>query len=358
MIDRTKPIEKHLRPERIEMRDWSFSFSHLGMAAYGLEQMMSRWQKAIKDPVTMVAFCCEVLALPKNTAQGLSPEILTRSRAAAAPFDLSLSLRPGTVGYGGLDTGNTCWFIGREVASEVEKRIIHAEDIPLATVVPRAVELFHRIGLAALFIDARPAVNEARTLTYILNGLQDIKWPSVPDPDKARIKFPGGLEWNGEKGEWTNLRCAVVEFTRPAGAGIVQKIGRDAANGVTRFFPIIQCSRFDSIDRVITEFLTPKESVFRQHNGNVYQEPVMLLPRRVEGTPKIVETLDRHLITGSARVEVDGEKGDYVDKCDNHLLLANAYSGLAEHLIKGTAPKAPVGVQSIPLKRPSSRYAG
>lgn len=358
VIDRSQPIEKHLRPERIEMRDWSFSFSHLSMAAYGLEQMLSRWQKAIKDPVTMVAFCCEVLALPKNTTQGLSPEILTRSRAAGSPFDLSLSLRPGTAGYGGLDTGNSCWFVAREVTSEVEKRIIHAEDIPLANVVRRAEVLFHKIGLTALFIDARPAVNEARMLTYLLNGVSNIKWPVIKDPEKARIQLPGGLEWNGEKGEWVNFRCAVVEFTKSAGAGITQKLGQEQADGVTRFFPIIQCSRFDSIDRVISEFLTPDENIYRMHSGTVYDEPVMLLPRRVDGSPQILDTLDRHLITGSAREEKDGEKGDYVDKCDNHLLLANAYSGIAEHLVQAQVPPAPVAVQSLPMKRRSARYAG
>jgi len=347
VIDRTQPIEKHLRPERIEMRDWSFTFSHLGMSAYGLDQTLARWQKAVKDPVTMVAFRCEVLALPMNTTQGLSPEILTRSRAAGPPFDTSLSLRPGSVGYGGLDTGNSCWFIAREVVSEVEKRIIHAEEIPLGGVVGRAVSLFHKIGLSALFIDARPAMNEARMITYALNGLEGIKWPVVPDPENKRIKFPGGLEWNGEKGEWINLRCAVVEFTRKPGMGIVQKIGQDQADGVTKFFPIIQCSRFDTIDRVIAEFQTPLENIYRTHNGTVYQEPVMMLPRRVDGSPKIIETLDHHLITGSARDEVDGEKGDYVDKCDNHLLLGNAYSGLAEHMIQGAVAVVPVEFESI-----------
>jgi hypothetical protein len=321
--------------------------------------MVEGWQKAIKDPVTMVAFCCEVLALPKNTTQGLSPEILTRSRAAGPPFDLSLSLRPGTAGYGGLDTGNSCWFVAREVVSEIEKRIIHAEDIPLANVVRRAVALYHKIGLTALFIDARPAVNEARMITYLLNGLDRIKWPVVADPDKARIKFPGGLEWNGEKGEWINLRCAVVEFTRKPGTGIVQEIGKESADGVTRFFPRILCSRFDTIDRVITEFLTPDENIYRTHNGSVYQEPVMLLPQRVDGSPKILETLDHHLITGSARDEVDGEKGDYVDKCDNHLLLADAYSGLAEHLVLGVVKTEPIEFESI--EKPEGRgrrYAG
>ena len=357
VIDRTKPLVRHLRPERIEMYDWSFSISQLSMAAYDLTQLVSRWQKAVRDPVTMVAFCCEVLALPKNTTQGLSPDILARSRAAAEPFDTSLSLRPGTCGYGGLDTGNSCWFVAREVASEVEKRIIHAEEIPLGDVVRRAVSLFHKIGLTALFIDARPAVSEARNISYALNRLNGIKWPVVADPDKARIAFPGGLIWDGTKGQWENLRCAVVEFTRSQGGGIVQKIGRDEADGVTRFFPIIQCNRFDSIDRVIVEFLTPAENVFRQFNNEVWQEPVMLLPRRVDGSPAILETLDHHLITGSARDEKDGEKGDYVDKCDNHLLLGNAYSGLAEHLIKGTVESDPVEPETFSIPR-GRRFAG
>ena len=358
VIDRTKPIERHLRPERIEMQDWSFTYSHLGMAAYGLDQILSRWQKAIKDPVTMVAFRCEVLALPTNTTQGLSPEILTRSRAAAPPFDLSLSLRPGTSGFGGLDTGNTCWFIAREVASEMEKRIVHAEDIPLADVVRRAEALFHKMNLSALFIDARPAVNEARTLCYRLNGLADIAWPVVQDPDKARIKFPNGLEWNGEKGEWVNLRCAVVEFTRKTGDGIIQKIGKEQADGVTKFFPIIQCSRFDTIDRAISEYLTPAENIYRMRDGNIYQEPVMLMPRRIDGSPKILETLDRHLITGSAKEEKDGETGDYVDKCDNHLLLASAYSGLAEHIVKGVQAVADFAWEPLEDMRPEYRRKG
>lgn len=262
------------------------------------------------------------------------------------------------MGYGGLDTGNSCWFMARQVTSEVEKRIIHAEEIPLANVVRRAETLFHKMGLTALFVDARPAVNEARTLTYLLNGLANIKWPVFADPDKARIKFPGGLEWNGEKGEWTNLRCAVVEFTMKPGSGIVQKLGKEQADGVTKFFPIIQCSRFDTIDRVISEFLTPTENIYRMHGDAVYDEPVMLMPRRVDGSPKILETLDRHLITGSAKEEKDGEAGDYVDKCDNHLLLANAYSGLAEHLVMGVVISEPAAFKTIPLKRRSARYLG
>jgi hypothetical protein len=57
----------------------------------------------------------------------------------------------------------------------------------------------------------------------------------------------------------------------------------------------------------------------------------MRLPPKGPGAPIIHETLDEHLLAGSERVELrDGTLGDYVDACENHFLLANAYSGLAE----------------------------
>jgi hypothetical protein len=52
----------------------------------------------------------------------------------------------------------------------------------------------------------------------------------------------------------------------------------------------------------------------------------------VPGSPAILEAVDQHLLAGSQR-EKDpktGELGDYVEGCDNHLLLADAYSRLAE----------------------------
>jgi len=63
----------------------------------------------------------------------------------------------------------------------------------------------------------------------------------------------------------------------------------------------------------------------------------MRLPRRVPGAPGVLETLDAHLLAGSQRTkdEKTGELGDYVDGCDNHFLLADAYSALAETVCTG-----------------------
>ena len=56
-----------------------------------------------------------------------------------------------------------------------------------------------------------------------------------------------------------------------------------------------------------------------------------LAAQRPRRSRSIYETLDEHLLAGSERVELrDGSLGDYVDACENHFLLANAYSGLAE----------------------------
>jgi hypothetical protein len=62
------------------------------------------------------------------------------------------------------------------------------------------------------------------------------------------------------------------------------------------------------------------------HNGTVIDEPVMRLCRAVPGAPAIVETMAGHFVTGSDK----DDKGEFVDNCENHLLLANGYSALAE----------------------------
>lgn len=340
VIDRKKTGRYvHRRADRLKLRDWSWRVPQSIFDAMPVAQAVSRWQEAVKDPEMMAVFKCDVLGLPENTAQAITPEVIQRAQNTEEPYDMGLSLREGCKGFAGLDTGNQCWFYAREVQDECVKRARWAEKIPLGDVVRRAEILFHKLQLGALFIDARPAVNEARTLCYKLNNLEGIDWPQVDDPEKAYISFPGGLVWNGPRKRWENLRCAVVEFTKKSGGGIEQKLGVDPRAGVTMYFPVIQCNRYESIDRVVNEFLTPNENVVRVVDGKLLDDPVMRLPQRVPGSPAIVETLENHLITGSQREDKDGEAGEYVDKCENHLLLANAYSGLAEMIAEGTKAK-------------------
>jgi hypothetical protein len=358
VIDRTKPILKHIKPERIKLRKWSFRISQFCIAAMPVNQFVSRWQDAIKDPDMMVVFRCDVMALPSNTEQAINPEIIQRSRSVETPFDLSMA-PAGLPRFGGLDTGNRCWFVSREVAGEDRKRINWAEQIPLSQMVARAESLFYKLGLQCLAIDANPAVDEARTLCYKLNGLEGIDWmPYNGRPAESRLQFPGGLTWDGMRKRWEGLRCFVVEFSVKQGGGIEHKLGIAPQGGFNQFYPVIRCNRFESILRVVNEFLTPAENIVRVVAGKVLDEPVMRLPRREPGSPPIVETLESHLITGSKREgAADGEAKDFVDKCENHLMLANAYSGLSELLGGHQTVQAPCEPETFTIRR-ARKFAG
>lgn len=347
VINRFEPRWEHRQPERIEHLNWSWRLAQLGVAAMDLQQIVSRWQKAVQDPEDMVVFRCDVLAMPGNTSQGINDEVITRARG-----DHDLSLAPSTSPiYAGLDTGDRCWFTARTVESPAIKRVSWIEQIPLGDVVAKTVTLCHHMKVSVLMIDARPHTQQARQICWTLHGLDDFKWPYVEKPDESRITM-GDLVWDGSRGIWTGLKCAVVEFTLKPGQGIQQKLGQHQEGGVTKFYPIIRANRYDSIERVVSEFLTPKENVIRVHEGKLIEEPVIRLPRIVPGTPPIVATFDRHQMVGS---ELD-DKGDYVDGCENHLLLANAYSALAEQIGGSRHVAAPVAYEPIP--RPEDGGAG
>jgi hypothetical protein len=327
---------EHRRPERIKLRNWSFRISQFGIPAIDVSQIVAEWGRAVVDPEAMVTFLCDRKAMPESTAQKLTGDILDRARAVEKSFDMRPSVAEGCTAFGGLDTGRRCWFAAREVKAPDEKRLIHVEQIALGNLVDRVTTLFHLTSLQTLFIDQAPATDEARTLALRLNGLEGIEhWPVVPKDKSGSISFPSGLRWNGSR--WENLRCAVVAFTRhKLGAGISHRFDVFEKGDQTMFVPLIEANRFESIDRVVREFLTPTENVSdvvfaAGQKPYVRLKPAMRLPRKGRGAPVILETLDEHLIVGSEREELkDGSLGDYVDGCENHFLLADAYSGLAE----------------------------
>ena len=324
VIDRFKPRWEHRKPARIKKRKWSYRVSQLGCAAMDLQQIVSRWEDAVKDPESMIVFRCDVLAMPGNTTQAISPEVITRARG---DHDMSLTPVQGRAVYAGLDTGDRCWFMAREVESQAMKRVSWLEEITLGDVVSRTVSLCRLMNVGTLLVDARPHAQQARQICWSLHDLDGFDWPRITDPEKAIIQL-GDLTWDGKRGEWLGLRAAVVEFTRKPGQGIVHKLGQHDEGGQTRFFPIIQASRYDCIARVVNEFMTPEENVIRVVDREVLREPVIRLPRIVAGGKPIITTFANHLMIGS---ETD-EDGEYVDKVENHLLLADAYSSLAEEI--------------------------
>ncbi len=337
---RSQPICCHRQPAQLTQNNWGIRVSQLGIGAIGLSQIVGQFQLAVNDPDEMVVFRCDVLALPQSLAQALSPSVLDRARELD-PYEVRLRVEPGRAAFGGLDTGDKCWLWINEVESGARKRLIYPASIAAADLVPRTVSLFHQLGLAALFVDQRPLVSQARDLGKILNGLEALQ--TWPEADAANwITFPGGLAWNPVKKRWTGLRCAVVRFDKKQiGQGIEHGFDIFDEGGMTKFVPLIRCNREETIDRAVRSFLTPAEGVNEvlppgtpgALTGGIRSLPAQLLP--VKGLA-LMETVEGHLVTGSEREKgADGSLGEYVDECANHSLLAKGYCDLAENECAG-----------------------
>lgn len=327
----------HRKPEMLKQRHWSFRISQLGIPAIELSQIVAHYTKAVSDPEEMVAFRCDRLGLPESTEQKITPAILDRARGVEV-YDMRPRVSDACRAFGGLDTGRRCWLFAREIQAPDVKRVLHVEQIAVGNMVKRSEELFYLLGLECLFIDQAPETDAARTLALKLNGLEGLaEWPKVPEDKDSHVQFPSGLRWNGNRERWENLKCAVVAFTkRGIGAGVTHTFDRFDKDGHKMFVPLIQCNRFESIDRVVREFLTPSENVsdmIRPATGQPYirTQPSMHLPRKGAGSPLVLDVLDSHLLVGSEReAGPDGEPGDYADKVENHFILADGYSALAE----------------------------
>jgi hypothetical protein len=377
-LDRHAPEFIPQHPEREKLHHWSVRISQLLVAAISLKQIVSDWcHNAVKDPDAMKTFYVDRLGLPRSATQQIDQKILDRARSLET-FDLSLTPRPGTARFAGLDTGDRCWLTVREVGRQMgngrwsmadgtatdgdrrdtpettrgippyktasrfpSKRITWLEQLSAERVRSRVPQIFETMGIATLFVDAGPLRDLARDLCFLLNGLNDAdarKRVPPNDAERAVIHFPNGLVWDGRNQHWRGLRCAAVEFSLKPGKGIQHKLGI-TQDGL--LYPIIACNRDETIERVVNELLTANENVIElvetapregtRPTTALRIVPAIRLPARGAGSPKVIETFDAHVIAGSRRDrDADGNAEHFVDGCENHFLLSNAYSALAE----------------------------
>ncbi len=137
--------------------------------------------------------------------------------------------------------------------------------------------------------------------------------------------------------------CAAVEFTlKGREGGRSQPVSRR-----TVLYPVIACNRDETIERVVNELLTAAENVIEVIDGKLRTAPSIRLPQRGVATPKIIDTFDAHIVSGSRR-ERDG-----VAATPNILSMAvklacqyNAYSALAESVCDHTIALTPSGAMN------------
>lgn len=349
-LDRTKIYFRSRRPGQIAARHWSIRVSQLSCSALPVQMFASDWcTQAVRKSNKRIAFNCDRLAIPKSTGQKLSPQILLR---AATTEKYSMQLAPGNAPhrFGGLDTGDQCWFVCRDMFPEKNlRRLLWAEHMADSETRARAISLFHTLELDCLFVDAGPLRDLARDLALALNNLQTFDVRDMKDWEKSRIRFPGGVTWNGESGAWENLRCAPVEFSAKPGEGIKQQARLTPDN--KHIYPVISCNRDEAIQGVIDDLLTAEDGFAEvDETGKLRTAPVFLLPDRGPDRPAVMEMYERHLLAGSCKErDENGKEEHFVDGIANHFLLATTYARLAEQFA-GVAGKHTPPMMPVPFK--------
>ena len=345
-LDRTRIDYEPQRPEMVAKRKWSIRVSQMCCSGLSVKMFVNDWcENAVKDPDAMTAFRCDRLAMPKSALQALTPEILQRARSVEE-FGLSLTGRPGTARLGGLDTGDRCWFSSYEKEGEALRRHLWAEQLSPEKARERIPLLFNTLGLSCLFIDIGAERNLTRDLCFLINpGLADMDLGHIDNPDRAYISFGQGVEWDGPNQKWKGIKCAAVEFSLKSGQGIRHKLGLTQEG---RGYPVIQANRDETIEKCIRDLLTAEQGVDEVIDGKIRTQPALLLAQNGPGAQAIVKTFDDHLLAGSRRIKDDsGKETHYIDKVENHLLLAHAYSRLAETL-GATLKATPFAYQAVP----------
>ncbi len=331
-LDRTRIDYRARRPERIAARRWSVRVSQLCCSGLPVIMFAQSWQNAVRDADSMKAFCCDRLAIPKSTAQAVTPEVLNRACSCTPPVAFSLaSAQAGRIRYCGLDTGDRCWFTCRELDTATgRKYTVWAESIAAESVRTRVTALFGTLGAACLFVDAGPLRDLARDLCLMINGIPALVNGAASFDLAGTVTLGPSLRWRGDRRTWEGLRCAAVEFTGKPGSGIAQAIRLTPSNET--FYPVVSCNRDEAIGSVVEELLTADEGVaIVGADGKLRTEPLWYLPPDVPGQQPIVSTLHAHLLSGCRKERApDGKEEHYIDNVPNHLLLASAYARLAE----------------------------
>jgi hypothetical protein len=343
VLDRAHPQWHAEAPEREALRRWSYRISQLLMPAIELEQIVAAWQLAVRDVDQMAVFCTDRLALPKSTTQTLTPALIEQARGdyflevksekekgeraegtdpSYFSFDTSSFVR-----FGGLDMGDQCWFVARAVDTRPPYgvRLLWVESMAAERVRSRVPELFRALELTALCVDAGPLRDTARDLVFELNA-------SAPPT------------WHEPSQKWRGVRAMAVEFTQREGMGLRHKFAQTQEG---RAYPLLAAHRDETIERVVRELLPPgvgDPRLLERPDGTAEQIPTQrfFLPAKTESTREVLDLYERHLLAGS-RQERDGKALRYLDRCENHFLLATAYAALAELIaVPVEEPPAPV----------------
>jgi hypothetical protein len=269
--------------------------------------------------------------------------------------------------FAGMDMGPRCWFWCDEVRGPLVSACVWAELIASGNAPVRVPLLMNALGIACLLLDAGGEPDLTKRLVLALNGLEDYLPPPIPRPALLGSHLGPlgvGVTWDGQRARWQGIRAAAVLFVRGQARGLEQTIGFTQEG---RIYPLIKCSRSESIQTAVNDFLAPAQGVIELVEAraaccpaagpapppggagpdtarpkNLRQFPRARLPQSYIGPGVSQAVLDGHLL--NLRKERDPRSGadDWIEGVENHLGLAKTYARLAQTLSQ-TSPGPPLG---------------
>ena len=168
------------------------------------------------------------------------------------------------------------------------------------------------------------------------------------------------LHWHAASEKWRNARCAAVEFTQREGQGLRHKLAKTQSG---RIYPLLAAHRDETIERVVQELLPPDVGdprLLERPDGTAERIPTQRfwLPTKTVETRAMLDLYERHLLAGARQERSsDGKSLRYLDKCENHFLLATAYAALAELLapMGGEERTVVPAFRALPMLRGAAR---
>ncbi|NQT92405.1 MAG: phage terminase large subunit family protein [Lentisphaerae bacterium] len=338
-------------PERAQQRNWSVRIAQMDVPAIPWRDLVASWFSALADPNpgAIAGWHCDRRAIPHaGAAQPITPAVLQGCRALAYAeneIDAALAGSEETPGYSmalgrgdfprvaGMDTGPRCWIWVDEVRSPLVSALTWAEMCASENAFGRVAQLFDALGLSCIFIDAGGEPDLTKRLVLALNGLDEYDPPLAPRSELLHMQLRNigaGVEWNGEKAQWRNIKAAAVDFSKHSAAGVEQTIGFTQSG---KIYPLIKCNRAESIQGAVNDFLTPREG-FLEHvdiddTRSLRVLPRQRLPQNAIGPGVTMHVLDSHLQNMRRIKDPRTNREDWADGVENHLGLAKVYARLA-----------------------------
>jgi hypothetical protein len=405
------------RPERLRQAKLGIRVSQLNISAISIQEIVGAWYAAFEDPSgsALTAFCCDRLAIPNaGAAQPITQAILDDCRRlglaeeleAAEPYAMSLGKAesrkqpaapkpPGEGGkaeiqssqphspfqlsafpisafprVAGMDMGPRCWFWCDEVRGPLVSACVWAELIASGNAPGRVPLLMNALGIRCLLLDAGGEPDLTKRLVLALNGLDDYLPPPISRQALlgSHLSHLGiGVTWDGRRGAWEGIRAAAVLFVPGQARGLEQTVGFTQDG---RIYPLIKCSRSESIQTAVNDFLSPTEGVIEmvkaesgkqkaetEITARSAQAPFQLstfpisalrtlrrarLPQCYIGPGVSQAVLDGHLLNLRRERNPRTQAEDWIEGVENHLGLAKTYARLAQTLFQTSRP-APSG---------------